>query len=300
MIVNSSEPAKLPAPPVSVHDGCPFLGLADDAKTRLLFPAADAVCHLAKPSDEVDTAYQQTTCLTAGHQTCVVFLRPKPGPLPPEISVPEGQRVRPRRLWAGLIVILLLVLVAVWSGLWWGNGRGNGRGPLTALNPTGAPTRAEVVVAPSAAAPSAAASATASPTLPPPKPTLPPTSTPTAVPTEPPTIAPTATALLPSTYTPRAVPPTPSPTATPEVRANVIVPRLNVRQGPGVMYDAIALVDEGSQFAIIGRVPDGSWLQICCVAGAAGWVITESVLVDGDVTAVPVNSDIPPPPTTTP
>lgn len=286
MIINSSEPAKPTFRSTAVYDGCPYFGLADDAQTRLLFPVTGAVCHLAKPADEIDTAYQQTTCLTTDHKACVVFLRQKSGPLPPEISGIEGQKARSHRLVWGFIVILLFVMVGIWIGLWWVNDGGQ----MTAFSPMAIPTVNDAA----AIVPSARATATAVP----PTATIVPTDT--AVPTTTPTATQTPTPLLPATFTPRALTPSPPPTAVPPAQVRVNVLRLNVRQGPGIVYDALALIDEGQEFTVIGRVPDGSWLQICCIDGLSGWVIAESVLVEGDVTAVSPITDIPPTPTTTP
>ncbi|NJN54334.1 MAG: hypothetical protein HC804_05975 [Anaerolineae bacterium] len=291
MIINSSDPAKLtpPRPPTAVYQGCPYFGVADDAGTRLLFPAAGAVCHRAKPESEIDVAYQQTTCLTAEHETCTVFLRQQRGALPPEISGIEGQRTPSHRIFLGVMIILLFAVVGIWVGLWWVNSGGN----MAAQKPEATPeaTLLQVVAAVSTNPPTTVpATATAVP----PTATMPPTAT--AVPTH----TPTPTASLPPTYTPRANTVTPPATAVPLPQAVVNVPRLNVRQGPSTVYDAIALVDEGEQFDVIGRIRDGSWLQVCCIAGVPGWVFTESVSITDSITAVPLITDIPPTPTAAP
>jgi hypothetical protein len=290
MIVNSSEPAKPTPPqlPTAVYRGCPYFGLPDDAATRLLFPAEGAVCHWAKPESEVDIAYQQTTCLTADYESCVVFLRQQRGPLPPGIASADRQQQRTHRIFWGFMAVLVFAVVGIWIGLWWVNG--SGRIPALMPEPTPVSHRA---VLPTVTAVVTSSHPTAVPATPSPIPTATLTATPTNTAT--PTQLPTAT--LPPTYTPR---PTILPTAVPLVLARVNVPRLNIRQGPGTFYDAVALIEAGMELEVIGRIRDGSWLEVCCIAGAPGWVIAESVLVEGEITAVPVTTRFPPTPTIIP
>lgn len=59
--------------------------------------------------------------------------------------------------------------------------------------------------------------------------------------------------------------------------AVVNVARLNVREGPGVEYDAIGAVQVGDILTVIGRDESGDWWYICCTVdrGEQGWVSSQ-------------------------
>ncbi len=136
----------------------------------------------------------------------------------------------------------------------------------------------------------------------------PPTATPTALPPTPTSIPPTATPVPPAA-TPTPLPPTPTPeppTATPEpepAEPQAVASRnMNVRGGPGTNYPVIGSAATGDSFDITGKATDGSWYEVCCVAGdEKGWLSASLVTVEGDAAAIKVATDIPePPPTPTP
>ncbi len=290
MINKVASGKQAPTPSPLMFRGCPYFGIVDDADTRLMFPMEGAVCHRAQPVGEVQLSYQQTTCLTAEHQSCEVFLRQQRAPLPPGITGWEVRGPRSRRVFLGMVVILIFTAVGILAGLWWVNDSGD----LEALIPAGEPQGILVAVTHTATATRPAHTATAAPTA-----TYTPSSTPepTAVPTLTPVPTETLTPSLPPTFTP--VRPANTPTATavrPQTSITVNVERLNVRQGPGVTYPSLGLVEFGAVYDVVGRVSDSSWLQICCVEGAASWVLAETVLVQGILDEVPVIRDIPPPP----
>jgi len=98
------------------------------------------------------------------------------------------------------------------------------------------------------------------------------------------------------------------PTALPEVPTEppALDPRLliteelvNVRSGPDTAYPLIATVGQGEEFEIIGKNPDGSWWQICCVSGQEVWVFSQLAQAQ-DAGAVAVAQLIPPVPTPIP
>ena len=60
--------------------------------------------------------------------------------------------------------------------------------------------------------------------------------------------------------------------------ATVTAANLNVRSGPGLDYDVMAVVSEGSSYPALGRNDDGSWIEIE-VDGTIGWVSAEWVEV---------------------
>ncbi len=97
---------------------------------------------------------------------------------------------------------------------------------------------------------------------------------PTATPTVPPTPTPIATA------TPTAAPVTATPTLTPTPqrihKLEVLVNTLNVRSGPGTTYATIGQISNGTIVEVPDENSDGTWLQICCLAGQRGWVINRT------------------------
>lgn len=99
------------------------------------------------------------------------------------------------------------------------------------------------------------------------------------------------------TFTPTpTIPPSPTPTATPYV----LVPSglVALRTGPGLDYPLLAQLGPDIPVAVIGRSEDGNWLEICCVSGESVWVVTSHVVVNNDITNVPVSFSAPPPPPT--
>jgi hypothetical protein len=273
----------------AVLHSCPHFGIADDVDTPLLFAVEGAVCHRSQPLGEVELSYQQTSCLTAEHRNCPVFLHQQRGPLPPEISGFEVGYHRSRRLFLGVMVILLFAVVGILAGLWWTSESEQ----LAASIP---PNGGEEVGFDEAAVVEPTQTAVPTPT-----PTAVPPATvikivqpdPTAVPTRTPQPTDTPTPLLPPTFTPLPSPEVPTETAVPPIQAVVNVERLNVRLGPGVDYPSLGLVDLGANLTVSGRISNATWLQVCCVEGVAGWVYTESVITEGDLAQLPVILDIP-------
>lgn len=147
----------------------------------------------------------------------------------------------------------------------------------------------------------------------------PPTPTPTLTKTPKPTFTPTPAGQPPLVITvgrptptpvvvdtPTPIPPTPTdtplpPTPTPEpVVAEIRIEALNLRAGPGVQYDRIGQVQRGQTFDVVGRIPGGDWIRICCVNGKSGWVATEYVRVRGSLQQVALVTELPPTPTPRP
>ena len=86
-----------------------------------------------------------------------------------------------------------------------------------------------------------------------------PTQTDTLIPTSTSTSPPTSE----STSTPLpTVTDTPSPTQTPIMVVVVSVPWANIRTGPGVNYDSIMSVPQGTTLEVIGRGTDARWLSV--------------------------------------
>ena len=131
---------------------------------------------------------------------------------------------------------------------------------------------------------------------------LPPTATPspTLIPGQPtspldgqPAIPPTPTPLPTETATPTL---TSTPTLTPTPFIVVESGVVSLRTGPGVEYPLVAQLGPGIPVALIGRTPEGTWYQICCVNGVSLWVASTHVLVNNDQNSVAlVGADQPPP-----
>ncbi len=116
------------------------------------------------------------------------------------------------------------------------------------------PTATPTAIATNTPAPTATPTVTSTGT-PTPSPTNTPTSTPTSIKT--PTARPTAT-------------PTTTPTPLPDAMVNVKT--LNVRSGPGTVYDILAGVHQGDELEVIGQAYDCGWLKVIVPQGAQGWV----------------------------
>ena len=112
------------------------------------------------------------------------------------------------------------------------------------------------------------------------------TNTPGPQPTQPPGPRPTNT----------PVPPTPTPMPPTAVIAKKAI---NVRSGPGVIYDIIGVARKDERYLITGQFPPGDWLQID-YNGRRGWIYRALTTLEGAVDEIPPITDIPPTPTFTP
>ncbi len=123
-----------------------------------------------------------------------------------------------------------------------------------------------------------------------------PTTRPTDRPTDvPPTDIPSATpteAASSATPTDRPSPtPNVSPTPLPIIRGVVDAGQaVNVREGPGRTFTAIASAQPGTIVQVIGRSGDGDWLQIRLEDGREGWISADFIAVEGPVTPTPEGS----------
>lgn len=150
------------------------------------------------------------------------------------------------------------------------------------------------------AAPTAAATALPPPVAPSPNPRaagapLTPPASPTSV-----AVSPTST----RSPTPAASSPTPTRSLTSAAAASptpiaslpwavVKEDLLNVRTGPGRQYAVVRLAQPGQRCRISGRNSTGEWLLIEYADGLEGWVFSEYVKIEGDITSVPVEGETP-------
>ena len=115
---------------------------------------------------------------------------------------------------------------------------------------------------------------------------------PTVTPTPLPTYTPTATATPTETGTPT---PTGTPTATATPYVVVSSGLVSLREGPGITYPLFAQLGPDTPVAVIGRNPEGTWYQLCCVNGETVWVASQHVDVVNDSSTAPLFLAEPPP-----
>ena len=114
---------------------------------------------------------------------------------------------------------------------------------------------------------------------------------PTSTPTPTPTFTPTGTSS--PTNTPTA---TTTPTPTPKPDAVVNVKALNLRSGPGTVYDVVGLLKQGDSLEATGKNLAGGWLKVVAPSGQEGWVNASFLKINLPLVSVPV-AQVPPTPT---
>ena len=119
----------------------------------------------------------------------------------------------------------------------------------------------------------------------------------TATPTKTPTPKPSPTRTRKPTPT-RTRKPTRTPT--PEFEATVKGDTVNVRSGPGKMYEILAVLKGGDLVTLLGRLEDNSWFHVETADGTLGWMAASVLEVLVDLDGIPIITDIPPTPTARP
>lgn len=73
--------------------------------------------------------------------------------------------------------------------------------------------------------------------------------------------------------------PVPQPTVAQGLTGVVVVPRLNVRQGPGTNFSVLGTVSNGETVTVLSRNPVGDWWRVCCASGTTqdGWVAAQFI-----------------------
>ncbi len=72
-------------------------------------------------------------------------------------------------------------------------------------------------------------------------------------------------------------------------QATINTRSLRVRQGPGESFEQIASVKESETYDVTGMSSDGAWVQLAIEEApeGSGWVSTEMVTLEGDITNIP-------------
>lgn len=71
---------------------------------------------------------------------------------------------------------------------------------------------------------------------------------------------------------------------------------LNVRSGPGLIYQPIAVVSEGTQIFLIGRTTNSAWVLALIDMNTVGWVATGPIESTVSINSLPLR-EVPPAPT---
>lgn len=105
---------------------------------------------------------------------------------------------------------------------------------------------------------------------------------------------PTRTPLPTFTFTPSPTTPPPSatntmaPTPTPTVVGIIqSIQRVNIRNGPGVDFDAFESLPPGTGVQVIGQNAEGSWYNIRMENGDEGWVVARLLFIEDTPTPFP-------------
>jgi uncharacterized protein YraI len=68
----------------------------------------------------------------------------------------------------------------------------------------------------------------------------------------------------------------------------VLIPRLNLRAGPGVSYRVLKVLEKGIELSVIGRSLISDWLVVRLADGTEGWVFSPYVQTDAEIASLPV------------
>lgn len=73
-----------------------------------------------------------------------------------------------------------------------------------------------------------------------------------------------------------------------EVNAFVRVETANVRSGPGLTFDRIAQLEQGTELIITGRNSNSSWFRVRTLDGVSGWMANFLVQVETEIEQIGV------------
>lgn len=275
-------------PSTIARPACRYLGTTHDATVHCGYATRENVCYAAARRQSINLEFQETYCLGGPYEECARFQEAQgavasTASQPAEVIAPVsdppsgGVAWRPLLLGAaGVIAIAFLAFLLLRPAA----------APASPSTPTTVPTAAPITPtdAPLAAldltntpAPTntimPASTATTRPT------TAAATSTSTSTPTTAPTATATAGATAAATITPTVV-----ITGPYLITADIV----NVREGPGVTYRALGVLQNGERWPVQGRNAAGDWVQGCCLAGLPGWITTQFVTVSVPIGDLPI------------
>lgn len=79
-----------------------------------------------------------------------------------------------------------------------------------------------------------------------------------------------------------------SPTPYTTFTANPAVENLKLRLNPGMSFDALLLLQPEENLTVLGTAPGNEWTYVSTDAGVEGWVYTELLKSDKDLTQIPI------------
>ncbi|HMD89233.1 MAG TPA: SH3 domain-containing protein [Anaerolineaceae bacterium] len=68
----------------------------------------------------------------------------------------------------------------------------------------------------------------------------------------------------------------------------VSVTQLNLRLGPGLNYNVLKTLNQGSTLTLIGKSIDGEWYEVQLPDGSAGWAFSAYITTSANVVTLPV------------
>ncbi len=91
----------------------------------------------------------------------------------------------------------------------------------------------------------------------------------------------------------------PTVTGTPEGPAVIALEQINVRDGPGVLYNRVGVLIAGQRAPALGRSAGGDWIEISYpgAPGGVGWVYSFNVTLEAGAFSLRI---VEPPPSPTP
>jgi hypothetical protein len=127
--------------------------------------------------------------------------------------------------------------------------------------------------------------------------------TPTPIPSNTPTLTNTPEPTATDTPQPTATfteTPVPTDTPTPKPQGIINLDNLNFRAGPDTTYASLGKLIKGTQMEVRMRLPDSSWLRVCCLNDQEGWVASQYMDLSVPLESIPVDTSVPPTPTPRP
>ena len=277
-------------PSTIARPACPYLGTTYDATVHCGYATRENVCYATARRQTISLEFQESYCLGGPYEDCVRYHAAQTGatasqPVETVASFDEPDRaggIPWRPLGFGIAGVVLLTVLALLL-LRPGAAPASPSAPVTSATVAPiTPTTLALALVEATAAPTAAHTSTPAPTAT--RPQLP-----TATPTRPPTFTPTwtATAAAPTVTVPAAtITPTIALTGPYLITANVV----NVREGPGLTYRVLGVLQLGQQWPVRGRNAAGDWVQGCCMAGIPGWITTQFITVSVPIADLPIVS----------
>jgi len=87
--------------------------------------------------------------------------------------------------------------------------------------------------------------------------------------------------------------PTATHTPTPEADAVIANAALNLRSGPGDLFDVLGSYKQGTPLTILSKIASGAWMEVEAPDGKKGWMYAVLLQVNIPSNSIPVNANPP-------